>query len=227
MSPKPKSKVTRVLLVDDHVIVREGLAEALAREPDLMVCGGAGDAQQALSLAASTHPQLAIVDLSLKNSHGLDLIKDLLARHPDLRVLVLSMHDESLYAERVIRAGARGFMNKVEATRNLLKAIRKVMGGEIYLSEFATRQMAAKALGQNLSRQARVSVDNLSDRELQIFQMLGRGHNVRQIGTALHLDASTVETYRARLKEKLGVKDANELLQSAIRWNSSQTGNTL
>ena len=219
-----KSKITRILLVDDHAMVREGLAEALAREPDLQVCGAAGDTAQALALAASARPHLAIVDLTLKNSHGLELIKDLRARHPEVLVLVLSMHDESLYAERVIRAGARGFMNKAEATQNLLHAIRRVLAGEIYLSETAARQMAAKALGQSPSGLALPLADQLSDRELQVFQRLGRGHSLRQISADLNLALSTVETYHARLKDKVGAKDANDLLQHAVRWNESHRG---
>lgn len=224
MTTKSKTKITRILLVDDHAMVREGLAEALSRERDLKVCGEAADAAQALALTASTRPHLAIVDLTLKNSHGLDLIKDLHARHPEVLVLVLSMHDESLYAERVIRAGARGFMNKVEATHNLLSAIRRVLAGEIYMSETAARQMVAKTVGHTQPGQALPVTDQLSDRELQIFQLLGRGRSVQQIGAELNLGLSTVETYRARLKEKLGAKDANELLQHAIRWNESQSG---
>ena len=227
MSPTSKSKPIRILLVDDHAIVREGLAETLSREPQFKVCAEAADAIQALTLADSTRPHLAIVDLTLKDSNGLDLIKDLHIRHPKLAVLVLSMHDESLYAERAIRAGARGFMNKAEATKNLLSAIRQVLAGELYLSDAATRQMAAKALGQSPARKSPTDADLLSDRELQIFELLGRGHSVRQIGAELNLDPSTIETYRARLKEKLGVKDANELLQRAIRWNNSQMGQGL
>ena len=210
--------------MDDHAIVREGLAETLEREPDLMVCGETADAAQALALAEATGPHLAIVDLTLKNSNGLELIKDLQARYPGLLVLVLSMHDESLYAERVVRAGARGFMNKAEATQNLLQAIHQVLAGEVYLSEAAARQMAVKVLGKAARRHSQATTEHLSDRELQILQLLGRGYNVRQISTELNLDVSTVETYRARLKEKLGLKDANQLLQYAIRWNNSQPG---
>jgi len=223
MPPPAKSKTTRILLVDDHAMVREGLAEAISREQDLTVCGAAADALEALALASSTQPQMAIVDLTLKNSSGLDLIKQLQVLFPEIRVLVLSMHDESLYAERALRAGARGYMNKEEATQNLLHAIRRVLKGDIYLSDAATKHMAAKALGKN-PLQACLGLDQLSDRELEIFKRLGDGQNPRQIATDLNLDRSTVETYRGRLKDKLRLKDANELLQVAIRWNKSQQG---
>ena len=215
-----RQKITRILLVDDHAMIREGLGDAIARESDLMVCGGASDARQALALAASEHPHLAIVDLTLKNSSGLDLIKQLLAQQPGLLILVLSMHDESLYAERVIRAGAKGYMNKAEATRDLFVAVRKILAGEIYLSEVAARHMAVKSVGQTQAKSIS-NVEQLTDRELEILRRLGDGQNPRQIAAELHLDTSTVETYRSRLKEKLRLKDANDLLQFAIRWNKS------
>lgn len=223
MSHPAKLKMTRILLVDDHAMVREGLAEAIARERDLIVCGEAADAVEAMELANSARPQLAIVDLTLKNSSGLELIREFQTRHPEIQVLVLSMHDESLYAERAIRAGARGYMNKAEATQNFLRAIRHVLAGKIYLSDATTRQVAAKALGKNQAEFFH-GLEQLSDRELEIFQHLGEGKSPRQIANEINLDCSTVETYRTRIREKLEFKDANELLQAAIRWNKSQPG---
>lgn len=207
----------RILLVDDHPMVRERLAEVIQREPDLSVCGEAEDRLRALEVIASTHPHLAIVDLTLKHSHGMELIKDIRSQHPELEILVVSMHDELLHAERVIRAGARGFITKQEATKKIMLAIRTVLNGEIYLSEKIAAQIAAGAVGDARARPG-LPVAKLSDRELLVFEMIGHGHSTRQIADELHLDMRTIETYRARIKEKLNLKDANDLLQYAIRW---------
>jgi DNA-binding NarL/FixJ family response regulator len=210
----------RILLVDDHPMVRERLAEVIHREPDLAVCGEAEDRFKALELVTATRPHLAIVDLTLKKSNGMELIKDLHSRHPDLTILVVSMHDESLHAERVIRAGARGYITKQEATRKIMLAIRTVLNGGIYLSEKMAAQVAANAVGNGRSR-AGLPMDQLSDRELLVFEMIGQGHGTRQIADELHLDIRTIETYRARIKEKLNLKDANDLLQHAIHWTQA------
>jgi len=207
----------RVLLVDDHPMVRERLAAAIHEQPDLVVCGEAEDRFTALDLIESTKPHLAIVDLTLKQSHGLELIKDIRSRHPNLAILVVSMHDELLHAERVIRAGALGYITKQEATDKIMIAIRTVLGGEVYLSEKMAARIATGAVGSRRGATT-LPVASLSDRELRVFEMLGQGHNTRQIADDLHLDMRTIETYRARIKEKLDLKDANELLQYAIRW---------
>jgi DNA-binding NarL/FixJ family response regulator len=211
----------RILLVDDHPMVRERLAEVIQREPDLKVCGEADDRFRALEVVAATRPHLAIVDLTLKHSHGMELIKDMRSQYPELAVLVVSMHDEALHAERVIRAGARGYITKQEATKKIMLAIRTVLKGDIYLSEKMAAQVASGALGGARAK-ATPGIDRLSDRELVVFEMIGQGRSTRQIADELHLDMRTVETYRARIKEKLNLKDANELLQYAIRW--MQTG---
>lgn len=213
------AKQSRILLVDDHPLVRERLAEVIQREPDLAVCAEAEERHQALAAIEATHPDLAVIDLTLKHSHGLDLIKDVRARHPQLAMLVVSMHDESLQAERVIRAGARGYITKQEATRKILLAIRTVLGGDIYLSEKMTTHLANKAIGRSGS--ASLPMDQLTDRELRVFELIGRGHGTRQIASELRVDMSTVETYRARIKEKLHLKDANDLRQAAIHWTRS------
>jgi DNA-binding NarL/FixJ family response regulator len=162
---------------------------------------------------------LAVIDLTLKNSHGLELIKDVRARYPQLAMLVVSMHDESLHAERVIRAGARGYITKQEATKKILLAIRTVLDGGIYLSERMTAHLASKAVGR--SDIETVPIDQLTDRELFVFELIGHGFGTRQIADELGVDMSTVETYRARIKEKLHLKDANDLRQSAIHWARS------
>jgi DNA-binding NarL/FixJ family response regulator len=212
----PAAKL-RILLVDDHPMVRERLAAAIHEQTDLVVCGEAEDRFTALELIEKTDPHLAIVDLTLKQSHGLELIKDIRSRFPDLAILVVSMHDELLHAERVIRAGARGYITKQEATDKIMLAIRTVLGGEVYLSEKMAVRIASGAIGSRRGATT-LPVARLSDRELRVFEMLGQGHNTRQIADDLHLDMRTIETYRARIKEKLDLKDANELLQYAIRW---------
>ncbi len=213
-----RNKPKRLLLVDDHPIVRERLAELIQREADLVVCGEAEDASQALKAVETTRPDLVIADLALKNSHGLDLIKDLHIRHPALPVLVISMHDESLYAERSIRAGARGYITKQQATRDMLRAIRTVLSGEMFVSGKVLSALTAKLACRSSPLSHGQVIDSLADRELRVFELLGQGQGTRQIATQLHLDMRTIETYRARIKEKLGLKNAYELLQQAIRW---------
>ena len=218
------SKTKQILLVDDHPMVRERLTEVILREPDLAVCGEAEDRFPAREKIAATRPDLAIVDLTLKRSHGMELIKDINRQHPALGVLVVSMHDESLHAERVIRAGARGYITKQEATRKIMLAIRTVLEGGIYLSEKMAAQIAASAVGSARAKPG-PRITSLSDRELLVFEMIGQGRSTRQIADEIHLDMRTIETYRARIKEKLGLKDANDLLQYAIRW--VQAGGTV
>lgn len=212
-----RNSAIRILVVEDHPIVRERLAEVIHREPDLVVCGEAEDHHQAVDLVDTTHPDLAIIDLTLKQSHGLDLIKDLRVGHPALPVLVFSMHDEALHAEQAVRAGARGYISKQEATSRLIKAIRTVLDGQIYLGPKLTAHLASRLTDRPRSAVG-CSVDLLTSRELLVFELLGQGLGTRQIGQRLHLHMSTVETYRARIKDKLGLRDANDLLQHAIRW---------
>jgi DNA-binding NarL/FixJ family response regulator len=211
----------RILLVDDHPLIREGLSDVLGREADLVVCGEAADRQEALEKIPAAKPDLAIVDLVLKNSHGLELIKDIHARFPRIRVLVVSMHAEELYAERALRAGASGYLTKEEATTRVVQAVRKVLAGEIYLSERAAARVAARVAGR--PREAPCgSGDDLCDRELEVFELIGQGLTTPQVAQHLHLAVPTVETYRARIKDKLKLQDAAELLQHAIRWDMSR-----
>ncbi len=214
-------KKSRVCLVDDHPMVREHLTALLRREPDLEVCGEAGDAPTALSLINRQGPDLVILDISLKHSHGLELLKDLKELRPKLPVLVLSMHDEAIYAERALRAGAMGYITKEEATSNVLSAIRKVLSGQVYMSERMAAQMMRKMVGSRTD-EVGSPLEVLTDRELEVFQLIGRGLGTRQIAGELRLGIKTVESYRARIKEKLLLTDGNQLLQQAIHW--VQTG---
>ena len=214
MSDKPRTphapqKRIRILLVDDHPMVRERLADVINREADLMVSGEAEDRHGAIEAILAQPPDLVIVDLKLKNSDGLELIKDIRARWPKMRMLVVSMHDESLYAERVIRAG------------KILLAIRRVLTGSIYLNE----KIASRLISRLMTNAASVTAspaESLADREFQVFELIGRGLNTHDIAHQLHIAVKTVETYRARIKQKLSLKDASELLQLAIACSRSQ-----
>jgi len=205
-------------LVDDHPLVRQALRDTIAREPDLVVCGEAENRETALAAIASLKPALAIVDLGLKQSDGLQLIKDIRDRFPKVLTLVLSMHDEMVYAERAVRVGASGYISKRDATTRVMEAVRKVLGGEIYWSEKVAAQVASKVARPGRSVRDWPG-DCLSERELEIFELIGVGTSTSQIASALHIDVSTVETYRARIKEKLHLKNADQLLQRAIQWN--------
>jgi len=215
-----KPRATRIVLVDDHPVVREGLAESINREHDLTVCAQAEDYRAALKAIENTKPELVVVDLMLKDSSGMELIKDIHTRWPRLLILVVSMHDETLYAERVLRAGAQGYITKQQATRDILLAIRRVLSGGIYLNE----RTASSVLARLAAKQAVTDsiTDLLADREMQVFELTGRGLSTREIGGQLHIDVKTVDTYRARIKEKLNLKSSSELLQLAIRWNKDR-----
>ncbi|MFO1487518.1 MAG: response regulator transcription factor [Verrucomicrobiota bacterium] len=212
------AKNVRVFLVDDHPLVRQALKDAIGHECDLEVCGEAEDREEALKGIAAAAPDLAIVDLRLRTSDGLDLVKDLCNRHPKVLSLVLSMQDEVMTAERAVRAGARGYVSKQEAPRKIIEAVRKVLGGEIYWSEKAASMVASKATAPVKPANG-FAVDRLSERELQVFEMIGLGNSTQQISDQLHIDVSTVETYRSRIKEKLNLLNGPELLQTAIRWS--------
>ena len=217
----PAKERTRILLVDDHPLVRERLGEIINREADLIVCGEAEDRHEAIAAVFAKHPDLVIVDLTLKNSDGLELIKDIRSRWPKLRMLVVSMHDESLYAERVIRAGALGYITKQEATRNILVAIRRVLEGTIYLNQKIASNIISR-LTTHAGAVTATPAELLSDRELQVFELTGRGLNTVDIADRLRVAVKTIETYRARIREKLKLKHSSELLQSAIAWSHTQ-----
>lgn len=207
----------RILIVEDHPIVRRGLRELLEREPDLMICGEAEGNFEALKAARESSPDLAIVDLSLKEGHGLDLIKTLRREKPKIRVLVLSAHEESLYAERALRAKAGGYIMKQEAPENLVKAVRRVLRGEIYVSDPISRMLLEKlASGESLDDESPIA--RFTDRELEVFRLLGQGHTSRVIADSLCVSIKTVETYREHIRRKLGLKNSSELLRQAIAW---------
>jgi DNA-binding NarL/FixJ family response regulator len=211
---------TKILVVDDHPLVREWLANLINGEPDFEVCGQTGTAREALGLVETLSPQIVVVDISLDGSSGLELIKDVKAVHPKVGMIVLSMHDEMLYAERVMRAGAAGYIMKREATEKVLDAIRTVIQGGLYFSN-AVNAMLAQKLVQGAGDQP-AAIGSLSDRELEVFQLLGRGYNTRQISGQMNVGFKTVHAYCARIKEKLNLANINELVFQAIRWHESQ-----
>ncbi len=211
-----KDRVARILLVDDHPIVRQGLRQVIDAAEGLEVCGEAESAPEALRVTRDTRPDLTIVDLHLGTSDGLELIKSMRSAHPEVRVLVLTMHDEAFYAERVLRAGARGFLSKQEASDKVIGAIRRILAGEMYVSEKVSPMLLRKLLAGDEGEED--PVDRLSDRELQVFRLIGEGLASQEIADALNLSVKTIETYRAHIKEKLELEDARKLVQSAIRW---------
>ena len=215
---KPKRKV---FLVDDHPLVREWLTNLINQQPDLAVCGETESAPRALQAIAGAQPDVAIVDISLKDSSGIELIKSLKLSHPDVAVLVLSMHDESLYAERALRAGAKGYIMKRETTRKVIEGIRQILDGKVFVSD-SVKEALALRLVENKTQTPLSPVEQLSDRELEVFEMLGQGLGTRQIADALRVSIKTVQAYCARAKEKLNVRSATELLREAIRWNESK-----
>jgi len=208
----------KVLIVDDHPILRKGLTLLINQEPDLFVCAEAENAQKALESLDDVVPDMAIVDISLPGIDGIELIKELRLRHKEMPVLVVSMHDEALYAERSLRAGARGYIMKQEALEKVLVAIRKVLEGEIFVSERITTKMLEKFVSVEGVSQAASPIDLLSNRELTVFRLIGQGHKTRQIAERLHLSIKTVESYRAHIKEKLKLGDGTDLLKYAIQW---------
>lgn len=211
----------RILVVDDHPIVREGLALLINRQADLVVCGEAEEATSAMHVLASARPDVLIVDISLNGPDGLDLLKNIRTTHPALPVLILSMHDESIYAERALRAGANGYIMKQEATEKVLVAVRRILNGEIYVSDYIANKMLKHYItGSGTLRNS--SIADLSDRELEVFRLIGEGHGTRQIAEELHLSIKTVESYQAHIKEKLSLHSARQLMQHAIQWNMNE-----
>jgi DNA-binding NarL/FixJ family response regulator len=215
MPPKIK-----ILLVDDHPLVREGLANLIHQQPDLEVCGEAAGEPQALQMIGTLQPDIAVVDLSLEDGSGLELMKSIKAMHPAVAMLALSMHDESLYAERALRAGARGYLMKREAAKKVIQGIRAVLAGQVFVSDKIAALMAERFVEGRTA--AASPVAQLSDRELEVFQLLGRGQSTRQIADHLHVGFKTVQAYCARIKDKLQLANATELLRAAMQWNAEQ-----
>jgi len=211
----------RVMIVEDHPLFREQLRLLIDKEVDLEVCGEADNARTALTLIQQLAPHLAIIDITLKGGNGLDLLKDLRAQKIDLPVLVLSMHDESLYAERALRAGASGYITKDEASASVMTAIRQVLKGDIYLDPQVMRRMVHKVVAKDDPTTA--PLDRLTDRELEVFEFIGLGRTTREIGARLCVGLTTVDTYRARIKEKLRLANASQLHSAASRWVMERT----
>ncbi len=206
----------KIVIVDDHPMFREGIAQFINRERDLEVAGEASSADEAMTLLENAEPDLMVVDITLKSSNGLDLIKNLKSRYENLKVLVISMHDETLYAERALRAGARGYIMKQEVAQNIMTAIRRILDGKVYLSEAMMEKMLEKKIQGVPSEKSAVSL--LSDRELEVFQFIGEGVPTSDIAKNLHLSVKTIETYRANIKTKLNLKNNTELVRHAIQW---------
>jgi DNA-binding NarL/FixJ family response regulator len=204
----------RVLIVDDHPIVRRGLAQVIDQEPDLEVCGEANDADSALATMEKLAPDIALVDLMLKGASGTDLIKSLKARHPSIPILVVSMHDVAVYAERALRAGAHGYIMKEEATGQVLTALRKVLAGDVYVSDRVVGRILRRMVGGGQG----IGLESLSDRELEVFQWIGRGLSVPEIAEKLSVSPKTVETYRAHIKDKLQLANSAEVMRLAVQW---------
>ena len=219
--PAPENGTIRVIIVDDHPVLRKGLAQLIEEEEDMTVCGEAEDTAQALKVVEETQPDILIVDLSLKDSSGLDLIKDMQVRQPKISLLVLSMHEETFYAERVLKAGAKGYITKEEGTEKVVDGIRSVLKGNIYLSENMREKMILKMVGSP-GNSEEDAISTLTDRELQIFELIGQGMPTREIAKRLHVSVKTIESHRENIKEKLGVSSATDLLKTAIEWVHSQ-----
>ena len=215
------SQKIKILLVDDHPLVREGLANLIRQEASMKICGEAATESHALELAGTVQPDVAIVDITLENGSGIELIKSIKAMYPAVTSLALSMHEESLYAERALRAGARGYIMKREAAKKIIEGIRGVLAGQLYVSEKIAALMAEKFL-EGRTAAATSPIEILSNRELEVFHLLGRGLSTRQIADHLHVGFKTVQAYNARIKEKLKLANGTELLREALHWQENQ-----
>jgi DNA-binding NarL/FixJ family response regulator len=214
------ARKSRVFIVDDHPLVRQGLANLINQQNDLIVCGEAEDSAGAIAGLVTARAAVALIDISLKNESGLELVKNLKVQFPRVALIVLSMHDEALYAERALRAGARGYVMKRETTKSVLASIRQVLKGAVYVSERVVNRIAARS-GSSRKAAARSPVERLSDRELEIFRLLGEGRTSSQIASDLNLSLKTVQAYCSRAKEKFGVTSLTELLRAALRWEDA------
>jgi DNA-binding NarL/FixJ family response regulator len=221
MTPDAGGAKKRIFIVDDHPLVREWLANLINRQSDIKVCGEAGSASEGLRLIARANPHVAIVDISMEGGSGVELIENIKATHPEVAIVVLSMHDESLYAERALRAGARGYIMKREATGNVLQAVRLVIEGKFYLSKKMANVLTEKFV-EGKPPVTGSLVEVLSARELEVFQLLGRNYSTRQVAEKLRISVNTVQSFCARIKEKLTLSSATELLREAVLWHDRQ-----
>ncbi len=217
-----KKNQTKILLIDDHPLLRNGIAQLIAQQKDLVVCGEVDDSLKALDAIEKNEPDIVVLDITLKKMSGIEVLKHIKVRFPRVKVLILSMHDETLYAPRALRAGASGYIMKQEAAENVISALRKILSGEVYISERMATQMLSRMVG---GRATPISspVDLLSDRELEVFTLLGKGDGTRDIAEKLNLSVKTIESHRAHIKEKLNLKNATELVRHAVQWVASET----
>jgi DNA-binding NarL/FixJ family response regulator len=211
------SRTTRLLIVDDHPLVRSGISSIIQMEPDLEVCGEAEDQTSAMNLVSKEHPDLVLVDISLKNSNGLNLLKEISQNHPKILTLAVSMHDEYTYAVRCLKAGAKGYIMKQEGTEKILEAIRCVLTGKTYLSDLMT-QTTVEQLGAGRAPTGSNPVDVLSNRELELFQLTGQGKEISQIAKIMNISPRTVEVHRSHIKKKLGLRTSTDIFQMAYEW---------
>lgn len=211
------SKTTKILLVDDHAMLREGLATFLCKQPDFEICGEASGAHEAMEQIMLSRPDFVIVDMSLKDGHGIELIKQIHAQDERIKMLALSMHDESMFAERAIRGGAMGYLNKEQSRTRIIDAIRTILSGQVFLSEAMTSRMLTRTMGKTNGKNV-ASIETLSDRELQVFELIGQGRTVREIARLLSLSPKTVETHRENIKAKLDVDNSTDLIRHAVHW---------
>ena len=222
-NPRPAAKKKRILIVDDHPMMREGLVQLISHEKDLEACGEAGVAHEALEKINESKPDLVLTDITLPGKSGIELIKDIKAIQPDALVLVISMHDEALYVERVLRAGGRGYIMKQEGGKKIMEAIRQVLEGKIYVSGKMSDKILEIFSGKR-PEDATTPIEKLTDREFEVFQLIGKGLSTIQMAEHLHLSPKTIEVHRANIKAKLQIGTAPELLRYAVRWLESQTG---
>ncbi|MBE2287056.1 MAG: response regulator transcription factor [Prosthecobacter sp.] len=225
-APRVPSVVTagkRLLVVDDHPVFRHGICQYLGQESNLVICGEAPNAQLALEAMRQLKPDMVLLDVSMPGTNGIELIKHMLAEQPKLLILMLSMHDESLYALRALRAGAKGYVMKQQAMETILDAVRKVLGGGIYVSPQFSEKLIFKSIAGSTDDLGS-PVDKLSDRELEVLQLFGRNKTTKEIGESLHLSVKTIETHRTHIKEKLGFKDADKMVEFAIEWVTAMEG---
>jgi DNA-binding NarL/FixJ family response regulator len=221
MNRKSATDKKRIFIVDDHPMMRQGLAQLIGAEKDLMVCGESENAEHAVGAVKDLKPDLVLADISLPGKNGLELIKDFQAVQPGLPVLVISMHDESLYAERVLRAGGRGYIMKQEGGKKLMQAIRQVLEGKVYVSEKMSAEILEIFSGRRAGSESS-PVEKLTDREFEVFQLISQGKGTRDIAEKLHLSVKTVEVHRVNIKAKLKIKSPSELIRYAVRWAESQ-----
>lgn len=218
-TPSPARK--KILVVDDHPMTRSGVAYLLNKQPDIMACGEVGNPAEAFSEIPKARPDLVLTDMTMPGRSGVEFIKDLLALHPDLPILVVSMHDEVIFAERALRAGAKGYIMKEAGGEELLRAIRHVLSGQVYVSAGMSARILSNLSGQK-PRGAHSPIEKLSDREFEVFQLIGQGKSTRDIAEQLHLSPKTVDVHRGHIKEKLELKDATSLVRHAVRWVETQ-----